>query len=151
LDGSEDLGGEDEEVAHATEDRARVLVLNKCDLGRRVQDEDLEGMFGRTALVEMSAKEEWGLAELRKAMGDMVGGAGWGDNGMTVTRTRHAECLRRAEEAGRAALEALGGGLSFEYPAFDVREALDALGEMVGETTSEEILDRIFSEFCIGK
>ena len=151
VDGSSGLEEEDAGVERATAGRTRIVVVNKCDLGRGVEDGELRGMFGRTERVEMSAKEGWGLGELREAMRRAAETGEMGENGTTVTRLRHAECLRRAEEAGRSALRALTEGLSFEYPAFDVREALDALGEMAGETTSEEILDRIFGEFCIGK
>ena len=151
LDGSEALEEGDGEVARATSERAKVLVLNKCDLERKVQDRDLAAMFGSVDHVEMSAKQGWGLEELRGAMVGTVDEEGWIGDGVAVTRARHADCLERAEVAGERAHRALGEGLSFEYPAFDVREALDALGEMVGATTSEEILDRVFGEFCIGK
>ena len=151
VDGSEDMGEEDGEVARATGERAKVLVLNKCDLGRKVRGGDLERVFGTTDHVEVSAKEGWGLEELRGAMVGMMAEEGWVGDGVAVTRARHADCLERAEAAGERARRALGEGLSFEYPAFDVRDALDALGEMVGATTSEEILDRVFGEFCIGK
>ena len=68
-----------------------------------------------------------------------------------ITSVRHRDALERAEEALDGALNALREGLSPELTAVEVREALDAIGLITGETTDEEILDRIFSKFCIGK
>ncbi|HAG99120.1 MAG TPA: tRNA uridine-5-carboxymethylaminomethyl(34) synthesis GTPase MnmE, partial [Ktedonobacter sp.] len=68
-----------------------------------------------------------------------------------VTSARHQEALRRAAEHLRAALLPLEQGLPLDFVSIDLRVAYDTLGEITGETASDDLLDRIFSEFCIGK
>ena len=64
---------------------------------------------------------------------------------------RHIDALERVEKALRGAADALGSGHSEEIPALHLREALNSLGEITGETANEEILESIFSNFCVGK
>ncbi len=68
-----------------------------------------------------------------------------------VTNARHADCLRKGRAALQRAVAALGAGRTEEFVAIDVREAIEALGEMIGEVTSDDVLNGIFSRFCIGK
>ena len=73
------------------------------------------------------------------------------DNGLIITNLRHADCLRRASEALANAVDALSSGITLDCVAQDVRAARTALGEITGDTADEEIIDRIFSRFCLGK
>ena len=68
-----------------------------------------------------------------------------------MINSRHQEALGRARAATMAALEALRSGQTLELPAMDLRIAVNAIGEIVGKTTTEDLLDKIFSQFCIGK
>lgn len=68
-----------------------------------------------------------------------------------VTNVRHHDALVKAEESLKEGIETCKSGESEEFIALDLRRALEALGEIVGETATEDILDRIFSRFCIGK
>jgi tRNA modification GTPase len=72
-------------------------------------------------------------------------------DGVTVTNVRHRDALRRAKESLGQALESVRCGMAGELVSIDVRAAADALGEITGAITTDEILGRIFSEFCIGK
>ena len=65
--------------------------------------------------------------------------------------SRHRDALRRAREAAVRTMEALRGGLALELVALDLRIAVNAVGEVVGKTTTEDLLDSIFSQFCLGK
>jgi tRNA modification GTPase len=71
--------------------------------------------------------------------------------GVVITRLRHRQALERASEALHGATESVTGRLAPEFLADDLRAALDSLGEITGRVTTDDILDRIFSEFCIGK
>ena len=68
-----------------------------------------------------------------------------------VTSVRHQECLRQAAEHLRASLASLEEGLPLDFVSIDLRSAYDALGEITGDTASDDLLDKIFGEFCIGK
>ena len=68
-----------------------------------------------------------------------------------VTNLRHKRCLELARQHLKKGLRAYQGGMSEEFPLYDFRKALDALGQITGETTTEDLLGQIFSTFCIGK
>ncbi len=128
-------------------DRENVLlVMNKKDLGLHSDWRGDQGFPG----LSISALTGDGLDRLRKRIHGRVMSISDPEPGV-VTRGRHVEALRRAGDALGRATAALDEGLPGEVVAVDLREATDALAEIVGETTSEEILDRIFSTFCIGK
>lgn len=119
-----------------------VIAANKCDLGWRVGD------IGRP-VIRTSAVTREGLGRLRAAIGRALDhGAQTGASPLWIT-TRVRDALRRADAALARGAEAAPAGL--ELAAADLREALDALGEVAGRTCTEEVLGRIFETFCIGK
>jgi tRNA modification GTPase len=132
-----------------------VLVLNKIDLLASLSDRLLEGLeIPKTVgVLKVSAKTGIGLDELRKALMEK----GFGQRGSageattTVTSTRHFDALQRSRDALVLALSSVGEGKSNEFIAVDLRNALDSLGEIIGEVTTEDILNSIFAKFCIGK
>jgi tRNA modification GTPase len=101
------------------------------------------------AAVATSATRGDGIAELRSALGGLLAGPG-GFAGV-VASPRHAEALERAGEALGRAHAAAEGGAPGEIVSLELREALQAIGEVTGETVDEDLLERIFSRFCIGK
>lgn len=123
-----------------------LLVKNKKDLGLHA---DWRGGHTFQSL-STSALTGEGLDSLRKRVRGRVISESDPDPGV-VTHARHVEALRRAGDALGRATGALDEELPAEVVAMELREATDALAEIVGETTSEDILDRIFSTFCIGK
>jgi tRNA modification GTPase len=127
-------------------------VLNKSDLPRALPQEDLADARGDVRVVETSATERTGLDELEDAITELVlRGAVLRSDGVVVTNVRHRDALIRGAEGMRRALTAMDEGLSEEFIASDLRGALDAVGEIVGETLTEDIIERIFATFCIGK
>lgn len=151
LDGATEFGAEDERTWEVIQQLPCVVVLNKNDLARHIViPEELERSCN--AVVSVSAKEETGLAELRKAMIDAVTPPeGLEVEGPLVTNIRHQRLIAAARKEIAAALESCGKGLSEEFLVYDLRRALDALGEITGETTVEDLLNQIFSTFCVGK
>ena len=146
------LDEEDLEVGRHISGRRKIIVLNKCDLGVAVDRGRVRRVFGEGRIVEVSALTGGGTDELRSAIVDeLLGDRGGGSEGVMVTRERHADCLRKARSYLESSISALRRGLPLECVASDVREAASSLGEILGETTPEDILDRIFSEFCVGK
>jgi tRNA modification GTPase len=150
LDGSMVLSTEDRELLACSKGENRVvIVVNKVDLPRRIHESEL-AEFGR--VVWISVKTGAGLEDLRDTMRSAVLRADFepGEAAL-VTRLRHRTCLTHAQEALCRALESAGANLSGELIAVDLRDAIDALGEITGAVSTDDILDRIFSEFCIGK
>ena len=93
-----------------------------------------------------------GLPELEETIADLVlAGKTLHSASVLVTSARHQEALRRAAEHLGASLVSLERGLPLDFVSIDLRAAYDALGEITGETASDDLLDKIFSEFCIGK
>ncbi|MFQ5826711.1 MAG: tRNA uridine-5-carboxymethylaminomethyl(34) synthesis GTPase MnmE [Dehalococcoidia bacterium] len=147
IDSSEPLTEEDRAIMGLIGDRAAVVAANKCDLAGRAEI----GGFPWPVL-PTSALTGQGLAELEEAMARLaLGGRVVASDALLVTNPRHKEALERALGHLAQALEGLGGELADDFITIDLRAALDALGEITGETVSEELLETIFSQFCIGK
>ena len=104
-------------------------------------------------MLEVSAKTHRGLDVLKEAMVEnALGGAvSPSESGVFITSARHFSALGRARESLRLALESISTRKSGEFVAVDLRDGLDALGEIVGTVTTDDILNSIFSSFCIGK
>jgi len=152
LDRSEPLTQDDRDLLADIPPGRSLIVLNKSDLPRGLPEDELAEARGDVLTVETSAIERTGLEQLEGAIAELAfGGAVPRTDGVMVTNVRHKDALIRAEAGMQQALAALGDGLSEEFIASDLRGALDAVGEIVGETLTEDIIDRIFSTFCIGK
>lgn len=124
---------------------AVVRVLNKIDLG---EDASWRGVEG----VRLSCLQSSGVEELVEAIFVRIVGGGAAHRDWSVAiNARHADALHRARGLAEAARGALTEGLSPEFVAEELRGALGAVGEIVGQTEHEEILGKIFSTFCIGK
>lgn len=149
VDGSVALTSEDRQLLSVVSDRKHMVLLNKADLTDTVE--------GDTALVGhpvylISAKTGLGVETVKSALrAQLVSGGFEAAESVTVTNVRHRDALRRAEESLGQALESVQCGMAGELISLDLRAAADALGEITGAITTDEILGRIFSEFCIGK
>lgn len=124
----------------------RILILNKSDLGEHPE------WHGREA-VRVSCREDRGFDVLEQVLREALhlDGTTWGDHSVAIN-ARHQACLARARSAVVAAIQLLQPpNADSELAAIDLREALDALGEVVGRVDTEDLLGVIFSSFCIGK
>jgi tRNA modification GTPase len=129
-----------------------VVAANKTDLKPDADLSEIARQLPGRKIVRTSATEGSGIKELEEAIfGEITDGAAIAPEEVLVSGLRHQQALERARAALEAASEALGKGLSLEFVAVDLREALDNLGEIVGAVVTDDLLDRIFGEFCIGK
>ncbi|MBO0793008.1 MAG: tRNA uridine-5-carboxymethylaminomethyl(34) synthesis GTPase MnmE [Ktedonobacteraceae bacterium] len=132
--------------------RPVVVVVNKSDQPQKISLDELRSLWPYTPLVATSTLNGSGIAELEEAIAELAtSGKILHNEGVLVTNTRHQDALRRAAEHLRASTSSLAGGLALDFVSIDLRAAYDALGETTGETASDDLLDKIFSEFCIGK
>lgn len=151
LDASQPLASEDAQTLAELADRPVLVVLNKIDLPQHLKVEDLRP-YSSQPVVEISALTGQGLQNLEQAMVDLVLAGGVSTAGEIVTQARHAELLAQAQEALSRGRELLAQAEpSWELLAFEVTEALQALGEITGEEIGDAVLDQIFAQFCIGK
>ncbi len=152
LDGSEPLTGDDKDIMKELKEKVTVIVINKIDRGQRIKLEEVKRAWPNKKIVRISALQGRGLPELKKALVDIFWrGEVPSPETLLVTKARHKEALSRAKEGLEEVLTGLERQLSPEFIASGLRLALKSLGEIGGETATEEILDHIFSQFCIGK
>jgi len=130
----------------------RLIALTKCDAPRQLDRVTISKFAPAVAIVETSAQSGLGLDELRQAICRLVLSQATGEmSAVAATATRSRESLRLAAEALARAVMANTDQLGEELVAAEVRAALAELGKVVGAVYTDDILDRIFSRFCIGK
>lgn len=152
VDGSEPLSSEDFDILPQVRDKKTVIAINKNDLPQRFSAEDLGRQLPQAPLISISALLGSGIEGLKKAIREVVlKGQGESSAEILLANLRHKRAVEVAREALSQALKGLEAKLSPEFITLDLQQALEALGEIIGETTSEDVLDRIFSQFCIGK
>lgn len=151
LDGGRAAHAGDRRAYEEVADRPHLLLLNKCDLPATETGGEFRG-GGRRGALAVSAKTGQGMdALLREMARELVpeGGAILAEAPMT--RLRHVAAAKKAVDALERATDAAARGLSPEFPAADVREAAEAISELTGEIAPDDVLNVIFSSFCIGK
>jgi len=153
IDGSRALDEDDIEIFKEIGGKNKVIAINKIDLPITVSLEELKSRFQEDPIISISALKNEGIDDLKRAIytslvhRDVRPSPGH----VIVSNIRHKIALAQARNNLSNALQGLKEGISLEFIAFEMRSALEAFGEMVGETTPEEILNRIFEQFCIGK
>jgi tRNA modification GTPase len=151
LDGSMPLTREDKMLADKVGQKKCVVIMNKADQKHRVSAREIKDIFSREP-IEVSALTGQHIDKLEDAIAVSVFGHGnVCQEGVVVSNARHIEILRRVQHHLELSCETLKKGLSLEFVAMDAGKALEALGELTGEVFNEDILDEIFSKFCIGK
>lgn len=157
LDGSSPLSDEDRDLLAQYPDKKRLIVMNKCDLPSQISPADLAESVGPEKsqplpLIPLSAKTGEGLDRLRDAIRALLLRADLepGEAAM-VSSVRHQAALLKAAASLAAAASSIEKTLPGEFVAMDLRAAIDALGEITGAVSTDDILDRIFRDFCIGK
>lgn len=146
LDGSEDLHDTDRELIKKSKIENTILVINKTDLAQKIR---LKKSVRQT--IRVSALKGTGLNELKERIVETtLKGKSLFSTGV-VTNTRHLYALEKALVSINSFIEESTKKISPEFLSVELRDALDAIGEIIGITTSEDILNEVFSKFCIGK
>jgi tRNA modification GTPase len=137
---------EDLAVAALCAGREAVALLNKCDLPAAADDSVLAPYFKK--MIRFSAKTGVGLKELSTYVEGLYLP---GEGEVLMTSLRHAEAAARALARVEAAISAISAEELCDMAEFDIRAAIEALGEITGEDVAEDVVDSIFSRFCVGK
>ena len=154
FDAAQPLAAEDQEVIELCRGRPGVALLNKSDLPLVLAAADLAARGLTMPVVAISALRGEGAGQLRSCLRDAVAAlqdSGGGPGQIAISRQRHRQALGLALDGLATARDNLRAGLPPEIVAVDLTQAVDALGAICGEVSSEDVLDAIFREFCIGK
>ena len=150
LDGSQPQTAEDRAVLEAVRQKRTLVAINKCDLPRVIDPSWIIATAGDKPLISVSARHGQGLDELKQLLRNLLLNLP-SEPPIMVTNLRHKAALEKGERALAAAREALRGGLAPELIGVELQEAKDGLEEIIGAVTNDNILERIFANFCIGK
>lgn len=152
VDGSEGLTAEDEEILQAASEKPCVIIVNKSDLEIDTTLQQLQERFGIDKVMPLSARTNEGIDSFAAWLKNYVyGSEGTLSDGVYVQNARHEELLRQALQSLQDAQRAAQERLPYDCIVIDVRNAIDLLGEITGDTVQDEIINEIFARFCIGK
>jgi len=150
FDGSKALSKEDELLIRKLKNKTAIAVINKIDLVQKLKREKILGKFQH--LVELSAKKAKNIDRLEDVIVDLVyKGRVRSPDSFLISNLRHIEAVRKIEKLIAEAMNSMDNKLSLEFIAQDMKDALSCIDELLGKKFSEGLLDKIFSEFCIGK
>ena len=152
FDASRELTKEDMDIVDIIKDKKSIALLNKTDLPNKIELEDLQKQLGNKKLIATSIAKGVGVEELEKVIKEMFysGNVEISDD-IIVTNVRHKNQLERAKKNISDVLQGIKQGVPLDCVEVDVKNCWENLGEISGDTVSEDIIDKIFSEFCIGK
>ncbi|MBI5143960.1 MAG: tRNA uridine-5-carboxymethylaminomethyl(34) synthesis GTPase MnmE [Candidatus Omnitrophica bacterium] len=152
LDAATGIDREDEDIIRLIADRKKLVIINKIDLAKKIDKARIGKIFKEDPIVEISVKEKTNIKLLEKSILEMVWSGDFNQGeGAIVTNARHKTALDRSYENMLSVKRGLKNGVSPELIAIDLKEAILNLGTIAGKSVSEDILDRIFENFCIGK
>lgn len=152
FDVSQPLTEDDIQLLELCREKQVIVILNKIDLPEVLSSVQIKEHLPNRPIVRTSMLTEFGVDELKSTIVDtLTVGDVVSSDFVMITNLRHLDALKKAKESLEQAFRTLMNEMPPELVAVDLRGALDQLGIIVGETTNDDILDRIFSQFCIGK
>jgi len=152
LDASKKLTSQDLAISRSVSGRTAFVVLNKQDLPAKITIEQAARLSPGKKVLKISALRGEGLERLEQEIADYIwGGKSASGAEVLVTNIRHREALEKAQVFLKRAIKATEASRGAEIVALEIKEAQASLGEIIGKISCEDILDRIFSQFCIGK
>ena len=149
LDGSKELTEEVEELIEEIGDTPAIAILNKADLPRFIDITLIHKHF--TTVIPMSAKRSEGVAELIKAIKQICAIEDFSSTDALIYNERQRNLTKKAFDSTREALTALDIGMTFDAVTISIEEAVGYLCELTGERVTDEVVDRVFHNFCVGK
>ncbi|WP_150272614.1 tRNA uridine-5-carboxymethylaminomethyl(34) synthesis GTPase MnmE [Paenibacillus tepidiphilus] len=152
LNASEELHEDELALMEQIHGRQALVIMNKMDLPSRLDKGQLLSYFNEESIVPMSVLEEEGLDKLEEAISELFFGGKLEAGDLTyVSNVRHIALLKKARKSLQDAYEAADMLIPIDMIQIDVRLAWEQLGEIIGDTAADSLLDQIFSQFCLGK
>lgn len=152
MDGSSAISDEDREIASYLDGRDSVVLINKNDLERGFTNDDVRELVNDPVIIETSLINNEGIEEIETHIEKLVYGGELSQHDSTmVNNVRHIELLKQSRDSLRDAMEMTLAREALDFIEVDVRNAYDLLGEITGETVSDDIINEVFARFCLGK
>jgi len=152
LDSSQPLSKEDRQLIDVTNEAKRIIILNKTDLPLQLDMDELLKLVPEDQIIRTAATEGIGLDDLKEKIAKLFfGGIESNQNSVIVTNARHIGLLNQAEDALDSVLQGLDDGVPVDLVQIDMTQCWDLLGEITGDSYQDELLDQLFSQFCLGK
>ncbi|SDY72087.1 tRNA uridine-5-carboxymethylaminomethyl(34) synthesis GTPase MnmE [Lachnobacterium bovis] len=151
IDSSKDLDGNDFAIIEQIKDKKAIVLLNKSDLSSKTGVEDVKKYINKPIIL-ISAKEETGINDLENTIKNMFfnGEISFNDEVM-ITNVRHKNALIDAKESLELVVNSIQNGLPEDFFSIDLMNAYESLGTIIGEALEEDLVNEIFSKFCMGK
>jgi tRNA modification GTPase len=152
LDSGGQLSREDENIFSLIGEKKTIILINKVDLPQRLDRSRVEELGRGSVIIDVSVREGMGIDRLKEEIQNLVyNGEASFSSEILVTNVRHKDLLVRASECLKNAVDTIRGQLPLDFVSIDIRGALEYVGQITGETVQEDIINRIFSQFCVGK
>ena len=149
---SEKLTAEDEALIEATKGQNRIILLNKTDLDQQLNVDKLSQLIANDPIVSTSMMTQTGMDELQDKIAELFFSGQTGERDATyVSNTRHIALLEEAEDALSEVLNGIALDMPVDLVQIDMRRAWDLLGEITGDSVQDELITKLFSQFCLGK
>ncbi|MGO3628006.1 MAG: tRNA uridine-5-carboxymethylaminomethyl(34) synthesis GTPase MnmE [Lactiplantibacillus plantarum] len=153
LDNSQPLTAEDRELLQETDQSKRIVILNKTDLPARLDQAELAQLVDLSDVLSMSVLEQSGVTKLEQRIAKMFFNEGIesSQNNVMVTNARHIGLLNQAKQALQDVQTGLAAGMPVDLVQIDMTRCWEFLGQITGDSYEDELLDQLFSQFCLGK
>lgn len=152
LNNNEALTQEDYTLYEVVKNEDVIVIVNKLDLEQNIDINEVKDMIGDTPLIQTSMLKQEGIDELEIQIRDLFFGGEVQNQDMTyVSNSRHISLLKQARQTIQDAIDAAESGVPMDMVQIDLTRTWEILGEIIGETASDELIDQLFSQFCLGK
>jgi len=152
LNAAEGMTAEDLHIISHIKASKTIVLLNKMDLGRLLPEEEIKKHLPEAKIIWTSIKDGTGIEALENEIVSIVyGGRLRQTETAMITNVRHMDLLEKAGSSIDDAIEMCDSGAALDFIEVDIRRAWEQLGEIIGETVAEDIIDEVFSRFCLGK
>lgn len=152
LNNNEPLTEDDQTLFEVIKNEDVIVIINKTDLEQRLDVNELREMIGDMPLIQTSMLKQEGIDELEIQIKDLFFGGEVQNQDMTyVSNSRHISLLKQARQSIQDAIDAAESGIPMDMVQIDLTRTWEILGEIIGESASDELIDQLFSQFCLGK
>jgi tRNA modification GTPase len=146
------LSEDDKKLLKMVRNQTAIVVVNKMDLPQRLDLQEVRNLIGESPLITTSMIREQGIDQLEEAIVDLfMGGKAAAADATYVSNARHISLLKQARKQIRDAIEGIEAGVPLDMVEIDLKNAWQSLGEIIGDAVAEDLIDQIFSQFCLGK